>query len=158
MIYTLHVQSGMEWNALAKLRGQGIKAYAPKKNMLLRRKGEWKYEQSYLFPGYIFIDVKLTNDIYYTTKNTAGVIRFLGDPTPLSCSEQKRLQWIFDSELIGISRGFVKDGKLIITEGLLKGKESQIVSWDIRQKRCRLRCEINGRPHTYFVSAEITRA
>ncbi len=158
MIYTLHVQSGMEWNALAKLRGQGIKAYAPKKNMLLRRKGEWKYEQSYLFPGYIFIDVKLTDDIYYTAKNTAGVIRFLGDPTPLSCSEQKRLQWIFDSELIGISRGVVKDGELIITEGLLKGKESQIVSWSIRQKRCKLRCEINGRPHTYFVSAEITRA
>lgn len=157
MIYTLHVQSGAESTVLTTLRKYGLTAYAPKRNMLIRRKGEWRYEQSCLFPGYVFVDAELTDDLYYTVKNTTGVIRFLGDPTPMAYAEHKRLQWIFDSDIIGISRGIVHNGKLTITDGLLKSKEHQIIGWDIRQKRCKLQCEINGRKHTFYISAEITK-
>lgn len=157
MIYVLHVQSGKEYDIVNSLVMQDIKAYAPKHILLERRKGVWNRVQRTIFPGYVFADIELSDEIYYKIRHTEGVVRFLGDPTPLSYSEQQRMQWIFDAGVLDVSRGYVKDGRLVITDGLLKGREDRIVSFSRRQKRCRLYCEINGRRHYFSLSAEIDK-
>lgn len=136
---------------------QGIKAYAPRHELLERRKGVWNTVQRIIFPGYVFADIRLSDEMYYKIRHTDGVVRFLGDPTPLSYSEQQRMQWIFDADVLGVSRGYVKDDVLIITDGLIKGREKYIVSYSRRQKRCKLYCEINGRRHYFSLSAEIDK-
>lgn len=157
MIYVIHAQSGTEQDIVRSLAINGIQAYAPRQELLERRGGRWNTVQRFLFPGYVFADIRLTDDLYHIIKNTAGVIRILGDPTPLPFFEQQRMQWIFDAGLIGINKGYLKDGRLTITEGFLKGRESEIVSISHRQKRCRLYCEINGKRHYFSVSAEINK-
>ena len=157
MIYVLHVQSGKEYDIVNSLVMQDIKTYAPKHILLERRKGVWNRVQRSIFPGYVFVDTDLSDEIYYKIRHTEGVVRFLGDPTPLSYSEQHRMQWIFDTGVLDVSRGYVKDGRLVITDGLLKGREDRIVSFCRRQKRCTLYCEINGRRHYFSLSAEIDK-
>ena len=157
MIYVLHVQSGKEYDIVNSLVMQDIKAYAPRHELLERRKGVWNKVQRSIFPGYVFVDTDLSDEIYYKIRHTEGVVRFLGDPTPLSYSEHHRMQWIFDTGVLDVSRGYVKDGRLVITDGLLKGREDRIVSFCRRQKRCKLYCEINGRRHYFSLSAEIDK-
>jgi transcriptional antiterminator NusG len=155
MIYVLHVRSGFECEIVSSLVMQDIKAYAPRHILLERHKGIWHRVQRAIFPGYVFVDIQLTDDIYYKIRNTDGVVRFLGfPPTPLPYSEQKRMQWIFDAGLIDVSHGFIRNGKLVITDGLLKGREDCIVNYSIRQKRCKLYCMINGKRHCFSLSAE----
>lgn len=157
MIYVLHVQSGREYDIVNTLVMQDIKAYAPQHKLLERRKGIWNTVQRTIFPGYVFADIELTDEIYYMIRRTDGVVRFLGNPTPLPYAEQRRMQWIFDAGVLDVSRGYVKNGRLVITDGLLKGKEDRIVSYSRRQKRCKLYCEINGRRHYFSLSAEIEK-
>ena len=157
MIYVLHVQSGKEYDIVNSLVMQDIKAYAPKHILLERRKGVWNKVQRTIFPGYVFADITLSDETYYKIRHTDGVVRFLGDPTPLSYSEQHRMQWIFDAGVLDVSRGYIKNGRLVITDGLLKGREDRIVSFSRRQKRCKLYCEINGRRHYFSLSAEIDK-
>lgn len=157
MIYVLHVQSGKEYDIVNSLAMQGIKAYAPQHKLPERRKGVWNTVQRTIFPGYVFADTGLTDDIYYKIRRTDGVIKFLGDPTPLSYAEQRRMQWIFDAGVLGVSRGYIQNGKPVITDGLLKGREEHIVSYSRRQKRCKLYCEINGRRHYFSLSSELEK-
>lgn len=158
MIYVLHVRSGTEHDIVNALIMQGIKAYAPQHKLLERRKGSWNTVQRTVFPGYVFVDIEFSDEIYYKVRQTDGVVRFLGDPTPLPYSEQRRMQWIFDADVMDVSQGYIENGRLVITDGLLMGKEKYIVSYSKRQKRCKLYCEINGRRHYFSLSAEIEKA
>lgn len=157
MIYVLHVQSGREHDIVNSFAMQDIKAYAPRHKLLERRKGKWKSVLRTVFPGYVFADIELNTDVYYKIRRTDGVIKFLGNPTPLPYAEQRRMQWIFDAGVLDVSRGYVKNGEFVITYGLLKGREDHIVSFSVRQKRCKLYCEYLGRRHYFSLSAEIER-
>ena len=157
MIYVLQVESERETEVVMALVMKEIKAYAPIREQLERRHGEWHTVKRLIFPGYVFAETELNDEIYYELRQTSGVLKILGRPTPLYLSEEKRLRPIFEAGVIGISKGYAENGRLTITEGLLKGREAEIVSYSIRQKRCRLLCVINGRRHFFTVSAEIEK-
>jgi len=157
VIYVLHVRSGEEQDVVHALIRSGVTAYAPRQELLERSRGKWHTVQRVLFPGYVFADVLLTDENYYRIKNTSGVIRILGEPTPLSYSEQLRMQWLFDAGTIGVSCGYIRDGRLTITSGFLTGHEHEIVSVSRRQKRCRLSVTICGKRHYFTVAAEIEK-
>ncbi len=157
MIYVVQVSGGSEFNVVNTLLMKEIRAYAPRQELLERRKGIWNTVRRYIFPGYVFAETELTAVEYYLIRETEGVLKILGNPTPLSYSEEHRLRWIFESGMIGVNKGLVSGGTLTITDGLLKGREAEIVSYSIRQKRCRLCCKINGRKHFFSISAEIEK-
>ena len=123
MIYVIYVQSGREHDVVAALRDKNINAYAPAHDLLERKGGVWRMVRRMIFPTYVFVNSEgITDELYYTVKNTVGVLRFLGrPPTPLPMSEEVRLRWILDVENLTVSRGYINSGKVTITEGLLKG-------------------------------------
>ena len=157
MIYVVHVQSGEETNIVQSLTQNGITAYAPRQELLERRQGEWHTVTRVIFPGYVFAETLLTDEDYYRIKHTHGVIRILGEPTPLSYSEQVRMKWLFDAGIIGVSCGFIKDGRLTVTKGFLLGHENEIVRISRRQKRCKLFVMLDGKRYYFTVSCEIEK-
>ncbi|WP_124100898.1 transcription termination/antitermination NusG family protein [Ruminococcus sp. Marseille-P6503] len=159
MIYVLHVQSGKEQEIVRKLGELDIQSFAPTHELLERRNGKWNTVQRIIFPGYVFVSLdKLAQTIYYIVKSVDSVIRFLGQPPePLRQEEADRLQWIFNAGNMTVSRGYVKDGRLHITDGILSGREHRIIKYSRRRKRCTLCCEINGRRHFFDVSAELDK-
>ncbi len=157
MIYVLQIKNGKEDKIISELEKADITAYAPKHILLERRSGIWEQRIKPIFPGYVFASLRFSPEAYYKIKSIPGVIRIAGSPTPLSVSEEQRLRWLFDAGTIGVSRGYICNGRLIITKGILKGREKDIIGHSIRHKRCRLCCSINGRRHIFSLSAEITK-
>ena len=90
MIYVIYVQSGREHDVVATLRDKNINAYAPAHDLLERKGGVWRMVRRMIFPTYVFVNSEgITDELYYTVKNTVGVLRFLGrPPTPLPMSEE----------------------------------------------------------------------
>jgi len=159
MIYVIYVQSGREHDVVSALREKDITACAPTHDMLERHKGVWRTVRRIIFPGYVFIESDwITDELYYAVKNTSGVVRFLGrPPTPLPMAEEVRLRWILDTEDLTVSHGYIKDGSVTITDGILTGREHCIVKYSKRRKRCTLYCDINGKRHYFDVSAELDK-
>lgn len=159
MIYVVHVQSGAEHDVVRALADKDITAIAPTHDLLERKSGIWHTVRRVIFPGYVFIRSQgITDNIYYTVRNTSGVVRFLGrPPTPLPMSEEARLRWILSAKDLTVSKGFIKNGRVTITDGILFGREHCIVKYSKRRKRCTLYCEINGRRHYFDVSAELDK-
>lgn len=159
MIYVIYVQSGREHDVVAALRDKNINACAPTHELSERHKGVWRTVRRIIFQGYVFIrSERITDEIYYAVKNTAGVVRFLGrPPAPLPKAEEVRLRWILDTENLTVSRGYINRNKVTITEGLLKDREHCIVKYSRRRKRCTLYCEINSRRHYFDVAAELDK-
>lgn len=159
MIYVVHIQSGRECDVVAALKEKGITACAPTHDLLERKGGVWHTVRRIIFPGYVFIRSEgITDQLYYAVRNTSGVVRFLGrPPTPLPMSEEVRLRWILDAGCLSVSKGYIKDGKVTITDGILIGREHCIIKYNKRHKRCTLYCEINGRRHYFDVSAELEK-
>jgi transcriptional antiterminator NusG len=159
MIFVVHVQSGMEHDVVSSLREKKILACSPTHDLLERKKGMWHTVRRLIFPGYVFIIAdSISDDMYYTVRNINGVVRFLGrPPTPLPMSEQHRLIWILETENLTVSKGYIKDGRVTVTDGILTGREHCILKYSKRRKRCTLYCEINGKRHYFDVSAELDK-
>ena len=155
-MYVLHVQTGRELLILRELKRKKIDAYVPQEVALLRNGGKWHEIERTLMPGYVFIKTEFNAAVYYTVKAVSGIIRFLGSPpTPLSDTELEQMKWMLnDGEPIIPSEAIVEDDKLIITSGVLKGFEGNVISFDRRQKRATALVSICGKEHEVTLSVD----
>ncbi len=99
--YVLHTYSGYERKVKLSLEEQFEHSdqkdklgeiIIPTEEVVEVRKGKKKISSRKFFPGYILINVEMTQDIWYRIKNTPKVTGFLGGgqtPVPLSESEVK---------------------------------------------------------------------
>lgn len=66
----------------------------PEETMVDIKDGVEKIKKRKIFPGYVFIQMVVTNDTWYVVRNTKGVTGFIGvgnKPIPLSEEEVKKL-------------------------------------------------------------------
>lgn len=153
-LYVLHVQTGNELKIHRELRRQKLEAYVPEENALLRKDGKWQEVRRILMPGYVFISLELSAQLYYKVRAVPGVIRFLGSPPePVSEQEQQHMEWLLnDGEVIEPSEGIIKNGRVVITSGKLAGMEGQILHFNRRQKRATALVSIFGKRHEVTLS------
>ena len=101
--YVLRVQAGREETIKEtlekKLIVQGLAPYAPTILVPTERISEIKggkkrYKDRKLYPGYIIVEMDLTEDVWYCIKDTGGIGDFVGSyrkPIPLSPPEVERI-------------------------------------------------------------------
>ena len=149
MIYVIQAESGKEANICTKLARDNISAYAPARSLIIHKSAGWTKIINLLFPGYVFIDCDYSTELHRQVKRTDGVIRFLGQPTPISASEEEFMRlMINDGQVIPESTAEVdSDGKVTFTDGWLKGKEQYITYYNIRQKKASVEIYFGGRKH-----------
>ena len=97
--YVIHTYSGFEQKVKTSLIEQFERSESkenlgeiiiPTEEVVEVRKGKKKISSRKFFPGYVLINVDMTQDIWYMIKNTAKITGFLGGggtPVPLSESE-----------------------------------------------------------------------
>ena len=102
--YVIHTYSGFEQKVRASLIEQFERSarkedlgeiIVPVEDVVEVRKGKKKVSSRKFFPGYILINVEMSQDIWYMIKNTAKVSGFLGGggkPVPLSEEEMKAVE------------------------------------------------------------------
>lgn len=102
--YVLHTYSGYEENVARNLR-QRIESMdmedkifnvlIPTENKIRIKNGKRKVVTEKIFPGYVLVEMIVTDDSWYVVRNTPNVTGFVGSgttPTPISEEEVKALQ------------------------------------------------------------------
>jgi len=101
--YVLHTYSGYEDNVARNLRqriesmGMEDKIFdvvVPREKKIRVRNGKREVIEERLFPGYVLVEMIVTEDSWYVVRNTPNVTGFVGSgvtPTPVSPEEVKRL-------------------------------------------------------------------
>jgi len=102
--YVLHTYSGYEDNVSRNLKqriesmGMEDKIFnvlVPKENKIKIKNGKRKTVEERIFPGYVLVEMIVTDDSWYVVRNTPNVTGFIGSgtiPTPISEEEIKTLQ------------------------------------------------------------------
>ena len=101
--YVLHTYSGYEENVAQNLR-QRIESMdmedrifnvlVPKEKKIKIQNGKRKIIEEKIFPGYVLVEMVVTDDSWYAVRNTPNVTGFIGTgttPTPISEQEIKSL-------------------------------------------------------------------
>lgn len=101
--YVLHTYSGYEDNVARNLR-QRIESMSmedkifqvvvPREKKIRVRNGKRQVIEERLFPGYVLVQMIVTEDSWYVVRNTPNVTGFVGSgttPTPVSQDEVDRL-------------------------------------------------------------------
>ncbi len=101
--YVLHTYSGYEDNVARNLRqriesmGMEDKIFqvvVPREKKIRVKNGQRRTIEERLFPGYVLVDMLVTEDSWYVVRNTPNVTGFVGSgttPTPVSDDEIERL-------------------------------------------------------------------
>jgi len=91
MWYVVHTQTGHEdkikETLLTQAQAHGFEdkifnILVPTEEVVEVKQNKKSLKKRKFFPGYILVEMILTNETYWFIRNTSGVAGFLGDPTP----------------------------------------------------------------------------
>lgn len=135
--YVLFVRGGKEEKILSMLNKKGFHAFLPRMEVIYRKQGKSIIQKKLMFPNYVFIESEM-DYILFNEKlqnlrmEQSGIIKELKfDNEGTSALKEEEKQLI--EELIGANKvmkhsvGYIKGDKVIVTQGSLKGLESEIV-------------------------------
>lgn len=116
------------------------------------KEGKDKPTARKLYPGYVFINMEMTDDTWYVVRNTRGVTGFVGPgskPVPLSKDEMERmLGGIHSSVEADIEVG---DWVRVIS-GFFKDKEGEVTDINLSEKLVTIDINSMGRDTPVEVS------
>ena len=157
MIYVLQVQTGKETTVRKLLEQQDVAAYVPRERIEIRKGGLWSKMIKLLFPGYVFVDIDYSPEMFHIINPISGVIRFLGLPTPLPQREANLILWLANGGEIIEPSPLTVDGDRITCEGFLTGHEDDIKYLNARQKKASVEVRFGGKIHRANISVEIKK-
>jgi transcriptional antiterminator NusG len=106
--YVVHTQTGVEAKAKANLENRAETAgirhlihqiLIPTEKVSEVREGKKRISERKFFPGYLLVQMELTDDTWYLVKNTPGISGFVGSgKTPIPLSEQDVSQILVQQE------------------------------------------------------------
>jgi len=155
--YVIHTYSGYEEQVADSLR-QRIESMnmsdkifdvvVPKEKAIEIKNGKRKVIEKKIFPGYVLVDMVVTDDSWYVVRNTPNVTGFIGfgvRPTPMSKEEIDRLK-----KRMGVKEPKyqvdLNTGDLVkITDGALKGFEGKIEEVDQDKGKVKVLVNMFGR-------------
>ncbi len=155
--YVLHTYSGYEENVAHNLR-QRIESMdmedkifnilVPTEKKIKIKNGKRKVVEEKIFPGYVLVEMIVTDDSWYVVRNTPNVTGFIGTgtvPTPVSEAEIKELQKRVGTEepkfKIDVSQG----SPVKIVDGPFKNLEGKVVNVDEAKGKVKVLVSMFGR-------------
>lgn len=129
--YVIHTYSGYEdrvkINLEHRIQNMDVKdkiqqVVIPTEEEIEIKNGQRTTVAKKVFPGYILIEMELTDDSWYAVRNTPGVIGFVGTgtgskPTSLDDQEAKAILKQMEAEAPRIKVGISKGQSVKITDG-----------------------------------------
>jgi|TARA_Y100000310_G_scaffold170442_2_gene170630 transcriptional antiterminator NusG len=155
--YAIHTYSGYE-NAVARNLRQRIESLGmedrifsvtvPTEKKIKIKGGKRVEEEEKIYPGYILVDMIVTDDSWYVVRNTPRVTGFVGSgihPVPL---EQKEVDSLFkrmSSEVVKHKIELALDEPVVIVDGPFKDLEGKIGEIDEERGKVKVLVPMFGR-------------
>ncbi len=155
--YVLHTYSGYEDSVAINLK-QRIEnlnmqdkifdAIVPKEKKIKIKDGKRTTLEEKIFPGYVLINMIVTDDSWYVVRNTPNVTGFVGSgtiPTPVSEEEWNFLQKRMGADEPKFKVDFEVGELVSITDGPFKDYEGKIAEIDQAKGKVKVMVTIFGR-------------
>ena len=161
--YVVNTYSGHEKKVKEKLEmraeSMDMKDYifrvvVPEQTEVEVKDGVQKEKTKKLFPGYILVEMVMSDEAWYAVRNTPGVIGFIGSsgkgakPTPLQPYEVDNLLNSMDMERIDIKNDLAIGDQIKIIEGPFAGMFGKIESIDEENKQVNALVDLFGKETT----------
>lgn len=155
--YVLHTYSGYEDSVALNLKqrienlGMEDKIFdvlVPKEKKIKIKEGKRTTVEEKIFPGYVLVEMIVTDDSWYVVRNTPNVTGFVGSgtiPTPVSDEEMKFLQKRMGVEEPKFKVDFLEGDLVRITDGPFKEYEGKVGGIDEAKGKVKVLVTIFGR-------------
>ena len=145
--YVVNTYSGHESKVkeklLAKAESMGMEDYIfrvviPEEKVIEVKDGVTKEKIKKMFPGYILVEMVMSDEAWYVVRNTPGVTGFIGSsgkgakPTPLQPYE------------VDVSKDLDVDSKVKIVAGPFNGMYGKVVNIDLANNKVNLSVDLFG--------------
>ena len=155
--YVLHTYSGYEENVARNLKQRvdtldmGDKIFnvlVPIEKKTKIKNGKRKVVEEKIFPGYVLVEMEVTDESWYVVRNTPNVTGFIGVgsvPTPVSEEEIKSLKKRMGEEDPKFKIDVIVGDLVRITEGPFKNLEGKVVVVDEAKGKIKVNVSMFGR-------------
>jgi transcription termination/antitermination protein NusG len=155
--YAIHTYAGYENVVLRNLRqridslGMNEKIFnviIPIEKKIKIKGGKRVEVEEKIYPGYVLVDMIVTDDSWYVVRNTPRVTGFVGagvNPVPLLAKEVEYLFKKMDSDTAKHNIDMVVGESVLITDGPFKDLEGKISSVDQERGKIKVLVSMFGR-------------
>ena len=120
----------------------------PTEKKIKIKNGKRKIVEEKIFPGYVLVNMVVTDDSWYVVRNTPNVTGFIGTgtiPTPISEAEVKSLQKRMGVEEPKFKIDVTEGSPVRITDGPFKNLEGKITNIDESKGKIKVSVSMFGR-------------
>ncbi|OGY81651.1 MAG: transcription termination/antitermination protein NusG [Candidatus Kerfeldbacteria bacterium RIFCSPHIGHO2_12_FULL_48_17] len=155
--YVIHTYSGYEENVAHNLK-QRIESMdmedkifhvlIPTEKRIKIRNGKRKIVTEKIFPGYVLVEMLVTDESWYVVRNTPNVTGFIGSgttPTPISPEEVKQLQKRMGVEEPKYKIDVTVGASVKVVDGPFKEMEGKVSEVDEDRGKLKVLLSIFGR-------------
>jgi transcriptional antiterminator NusG len=155
--YVVHCYSGNEdkvrHNIMQRIESMSMDdlifdVVVPTEDEVNIKNGERQTVEKKVFPGYILVNMILTEESWYMVRNTPGVTGFVGmgnDPTPLQPEEVARILKRMESESPRINVTFRAGERVRIVDGPFEDFYGKVAEIDMERATVRVMVNFFGR-------------
>src|SRR3989338_2998029 len=155
--YVIHTYSGYEDQVSENLKhriesmGMDDKIFSvivPKEKQIEIKNGHRKIVERRIFPGYVLVEMFVTDDSWYVVRNTPNVTGFIGAgviPTPLSAEEAESLLKRTATDEPKYKFDIVVGDNVKITDGPFKDFDGRVSEVDEKRGRIKVLVTMFGR-------------
>ena len=155
--YAIHTYAGYE-NAVARNLKQRIESLGmeekifavvvPTEKKIKIKGGKRVEEEEKIYPGYVLVDMIVTDDSWYVVRNPPRVTGFVGSgvfPVPLNKDEVEELFKRMSSEKVTHNIDLETDDAVVITDGPFKELEGKVGEVDAERGKVKVLVSMFGR-------------
>jgi len=151
--YVIHTYSGYEDQVAESMKqrietmGMGdfiFNVLVPTEKQIEIKNGKRSVVEKKIFPGYVLVEMVVTDESWYVVRNTPNVTGFVGfgvRPTPMSEDEIARIKKRMSIKDPKHKIEFGLDDLVRITDGPLKGFEGKVT--DIDEEKGKIKVSVN---------------
>lgn len=155
--YAIHTYAGYE-NAVARNLKQRIESLGmedkifavvvPTEKQIKIKGGKRAEEEEKIYPGYVLVDMIVTDDSWYVVRNTPRVTGFVGSgvfPVPLNKAEVEDLFKRMSSDKVMHNIELEADDAVVIVDGPFKDLEGKVGEVDAERGKVKVLVSMFGR-------------
>jgi len=155
--YVLHTYSGYEENVKSNLEQRiesfdmGSKVFnvmVPKEKKIKIKNGKRTTVEEKIFPGYVLVEMTVTDDSWYMVRNTPNVTGFIGSgttPTPIDSKEVEVLMKRVSAEEPQHTIDVEENDVVRISDGPFKNFEGKVSDIDHERGKIKVMVTMFGR-------------
>ncbi len=155
--YAIHTYSGYEENVSRNLKQRiesmdmGDKIFnvlIPTEKKIRIKNGKRKVMEEKIFPGYVLVEMMVTDDSWYVVRNTPNVTGFIGSgttPTPIAEEEIKSIQKRMGIEEPKYQIDVTEGTPVRITDGPFRDFEGKVAEVDEARGKIKVLVSVFGR-------------